>query len=262
MHPFLTIADRAARYAGGRIVRALERLDRLQVYEKQAHDFVTEVDQEVERLLISEIRAAYPHHSILSEEMGSLPGNDDYTWVIDPLDGTTNFIHGLPGFAISIGILHGSRLEQGLIYDPLRQETFYASRGFGARLHQHRLRVSNRPHLKDALLYINHPPRDLNRLKQWSSALHPLISEAAGIRHLGSAALGLAYVAAGRLDGFWSTDLKPWDLAAGALLVQEAGGIVCDNHGGEAYMETGTLVCANPKLCQYLVQAFHQTMPA
>lgn len=258
MHPFLTIADRAARSAGQIIMRALERLDRLQVHTKQPHDFVTEVDRDVEQLLIDHIRKAYPHHAILSEERGALANRDEHTWIIDPLDGTTNFIHGLPGFAISIALQYKNRLEQALIYDPLRQETFYASRGQGARLHQQRLRVSQRPQLKDALLCIGHLPRDAKHLERYLQAVHPLVAESAGIRHLGSAALSLAYVAAGRLDGFWSIGLKSWDIAAGALLVQEAGGIVCDATGGENYLNTGTVVGANPKLCRYLVPIAQQ----
>ena len=258
MHPFLTIADRAARRAGLSIIKALDRLERLQVYEKKVNDFVTEIDREVEHSIIETIRKAYPDHAILAEESGMLPASDEYTWVIDPLDGTTNFIHGLPYFAISIGIQYRNRIEHALIYDPLRQETFTASRGCGAYLNsRQRLRVSTRAQLKGALVYTSHPPRDPVSLEYYLRALGPLLTEVAGVRHLGAAALGLAYVAASRLDGFWSAGLQAWDMAAGALLVQEAGGIVCDEKGGEDYLVSGTVVSANPKLCRYLVQAVH-----
>lgn len=254
MHPFLTIADRAARAAGRHIMQALGRIDRLKVYEKKTHSLVTEVDYEVEQLLITKIRESYPTHNILSEESGYLKGESDYVWIIDPLDGTTNFIHGLPTFAISIAVQYKGQIEQALIYDPLGQETFYATRGQGARRSHQRLRVSQRAHLKNSVLYLNAPPKDKPGLEQWLGFVTPLVAENASIRLLGSAALGLAYVAAGRLEGFISTTaLKPWDIAAGALLVEEAGGVMRDDQGGTNYLETGKVIASNAKLSKILV---------
>jgi myo-inositol-1(or 4)-monophosphatase len=255
MHPFLTIADRAARLAGRRVMQALDNRDRLKIYEKASHEVVTELDYVIERLLIDHIHAAYPTHSILAEESGLLKRDEDYLWLIDPLDGTTNFIHGLPGFSISIGVQTQGVLSQALVYDPLVQETFYASRGQGARLYQRRLAVSQHRKLQHALLYINRPPTEFPELKHWSTMMQSLGQQSSSIRLLGSAALGLAYVAAGRLDGFLSVSLlKPWDIAAGVLLVEEAGGTVCDITGGEKYLETGKLIAANSALCKNLLQ--------
>jgi myo-inositol-1(or 4)-monophosphatase len=255
MHPFLTIADRAARLAGRRVMQAMENRDRLKIYEKESHEVVTELDYVIERLLIAHIQSAYPTHSILAEESGLLKQDEDYLWIIDPLDGTTNFIHGLPGFSISIGIQTQGVVSQALVYDPLAQETFYASRGQGARLYQRRLEVSRHRKLQHALFYMNRPPAEFLALKDWSKMIESLVQQSASIRLLGSAALGLAYVAAGRLDGFLSLALlKPWDIAAGALLVQEAGGRVCDLKGGDQYFENGKLIAANSRLCENLLQ--------
>jgi myo-inositol-1(or 4)-monophosphatase len=255
MHPFLTIADRAARLAGKRVMQAFEKHDQLKVYEKPSHELVTELDYLVEHLLIQHIHAAYPTHSILAEENGLVKRDEDYLWIIDPLDGTTNFIHGLPGFSISIAVQQQGVLQQALVYDPLGQEAFYATRGQGARLHQRRLKVSQHRQVQHALCYINRPPIDSSELTHWLTIIEGLAKKTASIRILGSAALGLAYVAAGRLDGFCSTAaLKPWDIAAGALLVQEAGGKVCDMMGGDQYLQTGKLVAANTRLYDELCQ--------
>jgi myo-inositol-1(or 4)-monophosphatase len=257
MHPFLTIADRATRIAGQRIMRALDRLDRLKIYEKQPYNFVTEVDYEVEKILIQHIQEAYPAHSILSEESGFLEKDSDYVWLIDPLDGTRNFIHGLPGFAISIAVQHKGQIEQALVYDPLAKETFYASRGRGARMHQKRLHVSTHPKLAGALLYNTRPAQDMTQFDAWCKWMCALMQESISMRELGSTALGLAYVAAGRLDGFVALNaLKSWDIAAGALLIQEAGGVVCDTKGEPNYLESGKVMAANPKLIHHLVKSY------
>jgi myo-inositol-1(or 4)-monophosphatase len=255
MHPFLTIADQAARLSGQRIMRALEKRDRLKTYEKPSYGLVTEIDYEVERLLIQYIHNAYPTHSILTEESGYLEREDKYLWILDPIDGTTNFIHGLPGFAISIAIQKNGILDQALVYDPWAQETFYASRGQNARLNQMRIRTSQRTQLKNGLFYLTRPPSEPNQRKSWLGLTDALLEKQASTRQLGSAALGLAYVAAGRLDGLLSySPLNIWDIAAGALLVQEAGGQVFDIEGGEQYLKTGQIIASNPQLSRHLLQ--------
>lgn len=252
MQPLLNIALRAARSAGNIIVRAMERLDTLQIMEKNAHDFVTEIDKQAEHVIIETIRAAYPAHSILAEESGKQEGNE-VVWIIDPLDGTSNYIHGFPHFAVSIGIQQKGRLEHGLIFDPLRQETFIATRGEGARLNDRRIRISKRTQFANALIGTGFPSSKKELLASYLTMfgnLMPLTS----IRRAGSAALDLAYVAAGRLDGFWELGLSPWDVAAGALLVQEAGGLVGDTEGGENYLMSGNIVAGNPKIFKLLLQ--------
>lgn len=253
MHPLINIAIRAARSAGNIIVRSIERLDVLQITEKQQNDFVTEVDQNAERAIIEIIRAAYPDHGILAEEGGSMPGNET-VWIIDPLDGTTNYIHGFPHFAVSIAVQHKGRIEHGLVFDPIRQETFTATRGEGARLNDRRLRVSKRPSLQGALLGTGFPYRKQPLLEPYLKTLQALMPLAGGVRRAGSAALDLAYVAAGRLDGFWEFGLAPWDIAAGAVLIQEAGGLISDNSGEENYLTTGDVVAGNPKVFKALLQ--------
>jgi myo-inositol-1(or 4)-monophosphatase len=250
MHPFLTIADQAARKAGQLLIRTLDYLDTRQIKAKQAHSPISEISYKIAKILAENISEAYPHHAILIEGKSHLSGNSEYCWIIDPLNGVNNFIHGLPGFAIAIALQYKNRLEQALIYDPLAQESFYATRGQGARLHQKRLRVSDYHDLETALLYMEQPPKEPQQLTAYLQRITILSAQGFGMRHLGSTALGLAYVAAGRLEGFFSTTLKSWQIAAGALLVQEAGGIVCDEKGGEAYLKNGTLIAANPKLCQ------------
>lgn len=254
MHPLINIANRAARSAGNIITRSLERLDTLKVTEKQYNDFVTEIDKKAEQVIIEAIHKVYPNHSILAEESGKTEGND-ITWIIDPLDGTTNYIHGFPHFAVSIAIQNKDRIEHGLIYDPVRQETFTASRGEGAQLNNYRLRVSNRVGLQGALLGTGFPYRDLEHMDAYLKTLRTLIPQVAGIRRAGAATLDLAYVAAGRLDGFWEFNLAPWDLAAGALLIQEAGGIVSDVDGSENFLTSGNIVAGNPKVFKALLQS-------
>ncbi len=254
MHPMLTIADRAARAAGNIIVQATSRLDTLHIAEKQQNDFVTEIDKQSERIIIDTIRKTYPHHAILGEESGHLEGNEDMVWIIDPLDGTRNFMHGFPHFCISIAFQHKGRIEQGLIYDPIRQETFTATRGGGAQLNNRRLRVSKRINLKDTLLGTGFPFRPTADFTAYLKTLAHIMPQAGGIRRAGSAALDLAYTAAGRLDGYWEFGLSPWDIAAGSLLVLEAGGLVSDARGGDDYLNTGDIIAGSPKIFKAILQ--------
>lgn len=267
MHPFLNIADRAARLAGKTILDGLNRLDRLRMQQKQDNrGIVTEIDLKAERIIIAAIQEAYPQHGVLAEESQPIEGNG-YTWIIDPLDGTCNYVHDFPHFAISIAIKNNEkdRIEHALIYDPLRQETFTATRGQGAYLDNtqrftRRLRVSARSSIPESLIGISIPSRGFNTLSASinKEALRTMMSQASGIRRTGSAALDLAYVAAGRLDAALELELAPWDMAAGVLLVQEAGGIACDIKGGESYFTSGHIMVANPKLCPLLLQAISQ----
>ena len=257
MQPIVNIAVRAARRAGNLIASAVEQVDRLEITEKASNDFVTQVDRQAEEAIISVIRDAYPDHSILGEEGGELEGKKDgvnYQWVIDSLDGTTNFLHGFPQFAVSIGVRYKGRLEHAVIYDPMRQELFTASRGGGAQLNDRRLRVTSRKGLEGALLGTGFPFKQQQHLDSYMATFKALFPMTAGIRRPGSAALDLAYVAAGRLDGFWEIGLSPWDMAAGALLIQEAGGLVSDFGGGNDYLETGNIVAGNPKVFKAILQ--------
>jgi len=254
MHPTLNIAVRAARSAGNVIIRNLDRLDGLAVHTKARNDFVTEVDQQAEREIIGILRKAYPHHGILAEESGLTDG-DEYQWIIDPLDGTTNFLHGFPQFAVSIALRHKGRLEHGVVYDPMRQELFTATRGAGATLNDRRIRVSKRPSLDGALLGTGFPFKEQHHLDAYLDMFRALFPRTAGIRRPGSAALDLSYVAAGRLDGFWEIGLNIWDMAAGVLLIQEAGGLSSDFSGGHDYLESGNLVSANPKVFAEILKA-------
>ncbi len=245
--PIINIAVEAARAAGNIIMRAMKRLDSVKVAEKGPNDFVTEVDQRVEQEIITVIQKAYPTHGILGEEGGELKGEDDYQWIIDPIDGTRNFIHGFPHFAISIAVMHKNKLEHGVIYDPVRQELFTASRGKGAQLNERRIRVSQRKHLEECLLGTGFAYRHIsNDHSVPFRILQGVIPICGDIRRAGAATLDLAYVACGRLDGFWELGLHIWDIAAGILLVKEAGGMVCDPSGGEDYLKTGNVVAANP----------------
>jgi myo-inositol-1(or 4)-monophosphatase len=247
MHPVVNIAIRAARSAGRILLRYYEHTDSLQVDQKSRNDFVSEVDRQAELAIIGELRSKYPHHGILGEETGNHRG-DEYQWVIDPLDGTTNYLHGVPQFAVSIALRHRGRLEHGVVYDPLREEMFTASRGGGTQLNERRLRVSQHPGLDGALLGTGLPFRDQRFVKEYLGMLEALLRDTAGIRRPGSAALDFAYVAAGRTDGFWELGLAPWDFAAGTLLVREAGGLVSDLSGGERFFDTGNVVAGGTKV--------------
>ena len=247
MHATVNMAVRAARAAGDVIVRNLDRLDRIQVDHKGRNDFVSDVDRMAEEQIIDVLQRAYPDHAILGEESGS-HGQADYEWVIDPLDGTTNFLHGFPHYAVSIAMRHRGRLETGVIYDPLRQELFTAHRGSGCQLDGRRLRVTNLKTIDGALLGTGFPFKNPQLLDPYLGMFRDVSQRASDLRRAGSAALDLAYVAAGRLDGFWELGLQPWDIAAGALMVKEAGGLVGDVEGGERHMQNGHIVAGNPKL--------------
>ncbi len=252
--PLINIAVEAARSAGNIIIRAMKRLDTIKIAEKTPNDFVTEVDQRVEQEIISIIQKAYPSHGILGEEGGEVKG-DDYQWIIDPIDGTRNFIHGFPHFAISIAVSYKNKLEHGVIYDPVKQELFTASRGKGAQLNERRIRVSQRKHLQECLLGTGFAYRHhTNDHSIPTYILQSIIPTCGDIRRTGAATLDLAYVACGRLDGFWELGLHIWDIAAGILLVKEAGGIVCDPHGGEHYLKSGNVVAANPTIIRQLLK--------
>jgi myo-inositol-1(or 4)-monophosphatase len=257
MHPMLGIAVRAARRAGAIINRAARDVELLTVTRKRHNDFVTEVDRSAEAAIIEILHRAYPDHAILAEESGVNAGTaaeSEYTWIIDPLDGTTNFIHGFPQYAVSIGLRHKDVLTQGVIYDPTKNELFTATRGRGAYLNERRMRVSKRVQLGDALIGTGFPFRDFDGLDEYLAMFRALTARTAGLRRAGAAALDIAYVAAGRLDGFWEMGLSPWDMAAGALMVQEAGGLVGDFKGESDYLASGRIVCGNPKIFAQLLQ--------
>ncbi|MFZ1389610.1 MAG: inositol monophosphatase family protein [Thiolinea sp.] len=258
MHPMLNIATRTARQAGDLIRRYVGDVDKVRVQLKDANDFVSEVDKQAEREIIQALRRAYPDHSILGEESGK-HGDEtaEYQWVIDPLDGTTNFLYGLPHFAVSIGLKQRGRLFLGVIYDPLRDEMFAAARGEGATLNNRKIRVSSRLSLDNALLATGVPFRSNQNLELYLETLRVLIPGTAGVRRFGSAALDLAWVACGRYDGFWELGLQEWDLAAGALIIQEAGGLVGDLQGGSEHLVHGNLLAANPKVFKEMLQRLH-----
>lgn len=225
MHALVNTAVKAARRAGDIITRYRDRLDTVQIHHKGKNDLVTDIDKWAEEEIINILHKAYPQHGFLAEESGGTTANEEYLWIIDPLDGTTNYVHGFPHYAVSIACLHNGQLEHAVIYDPCRQELFTASRGRGARLDNTRLRVSATKQLKGSVIATGFPFRQPHLIDDYLSLFKSVFSETAGVRRAGAASLDLAYVAAGRVDGFWELGLKPWDLAAGMLLIQEAGGI-------------------------------------
>lgn len=247
MHPFVNIAVRAARKAGDIILRNLDRAPQLDVSSKSRNDFVSEVDRRCESAIIDTIRTAYPGHAILAEESGRHDGAE-FEWVIDPLDGTTNFLRGFPQFAVSIGCKHKGELAHGVVYDPLKQELFTASRGGGAVLNDRKIRVSKQRALEGALIGTGFPFRETSNIDRYMTGLKELMMTTAGIRRAGAASLDLAYVACGRLDGFWEYGLKEWDMAAGALLIIEAGGMVGEPNGGDGYLQSGNILAATPRV--------------
>ena len=253
MHPMLNTAVKAARRAGNIISRATRNLDVVAVREKAANDFVSEVDREAERVIISTLHEAYPGHAILAEESGA-SGASEYRWVIDPLDGTTNFLHGFPQYCVSIALEHRGIVTQGVIYDPVRNDLFTASRGRGAFLNETRIRVSKRMHMKSGLIGTGFPFKELAHLESYMGMLRDVMKGSAGVRRAGSAALDLAFVAAGRLDGFWQIGLSRWDIAAGSLLITEAGGLVSDLEGNDGWMQSGHIVAGTPKVFVELLQ--------
>ncbi|TNF34699.1 MAG: inositol-1-monophosphatase [Gammaproteobacteria bacterium] len=250
MNPMLNIAIRAARAAGNVILRNLDRVDRLTIETKARNDFVSEVDRRAEEQILQHIKQAFPDHAILAEETGHHAQQSDYQWIIDPLDGTTNFLHGFPQFSVSIGLKLKNRLEVAVVFDPVKNELFTAARGEGAQLNDRRIRCSQQKGMAGALLGTGFPFRQPEHLDTYLATFKAVHNDTAGIRRAGSAALDLAYVAAGRLDGFWELGLNAWDMAAGALLVREAGGIVTDFSGEGHYLETGNVIAAAPKVYQ------------
>ncbi len=255
MQPMLTVALNAARKAAQIIERASLRMDKVQIEKKARNDFVTQVDKAAEKEIIDQLRKAYPDHGIIAEESGENLTDSDYHWIIDPLDGTTNFIRGIPHYAVSIACVHKNRLEHAVVLDVVKREEFTASRGRGAQLNGHRIRVSNINSLDGALVGTGIPfsGRPLEKLEPYLESLKTITSQTAGIRRAGAAALDMAYVAAGRLDGFWELYLKPWDIAAGSLLVTEAGGLVCDLSGGNSHLKAGCILAATPKVAKQLL---------
>ncbi|MEZ5568591.1 MAG: inositol monophosphatase family protein [Halioglobus sp.] len=257
MEPMINIALRAARKAGESIVRASDELDRFEVKAKGLNNFVTEVDIKAERDIIYHLHRAFPDHAILAEESGLTGSADaDYCWVIDPLDGTTNFIRGIPHYAVSIACLHKGKLEHAVVLDPVRREEFTASRGRGAQCNGRRMRVSMREGLDGALLGTGIPFKNHcdEQLGPYAESMRVLAGQCAGIRRAGAAALDLAYVAAGRLDAFWEVGLARWDMAAGALLIREAGGLVSDIDASDNYLESGNIVCGSPRCFKAVLQ--------
>jgi myo-inositol-1(or 4)-monophosphatase len=261
MHPMLNIAVKAARRAGTIISRASENLDVLTIKHKSLNDLVSEVDRAAEDAIIDVISSAYPDHAILAEESGA-SGQSEYVWVIDPLDGTTNFLHGFPQYCVSIGLLHKGIPAQGVIFDPTRNDLYTASRGRGAFLNDKRLRVAKRDKLIDGLIGTGFPFRMFEHLESYNAMLKELMTKCAGVRRPGAAALDLAAVAAGRFDGFWEIGLKPWDMAAGVLMVTEAGGLVGDFEGNDTFMERGQIIAGSPKIFSQLLQLIQPHLTA
>jgi len=253
MHPRLNIAIRAARAAGDSIVREMDHACDISIESKGTNDFVTEVDKNAEKIIINTIKNAYPNHAFLAEETG-LSGEGDFLWIIDPLDGTTNFLHGFPHFAVSIALQHKGVLDQAVIYDPLKQELFTASKGTGALLNNKKIRVTSKKSLDGALLGTGFPYNNEKAVTHFIKSFKAFFPKVAGIRRAGVASLDLAYVACGRLDGFWEFALKPWDIAAGALIVQEAGGINVELMGEIDFMKTGNIISANPKMIKAMLK--------
>jgi myo-inositol-1(or 4)-monophosphatase len=256
LHPMLNIAIKAARAAGAIINRAALDLDLLKVNTKSPRDFVTEVDLAAEGVIIDTLLDAYPGHGILAEESGRSRGAKDseYVWIIDPLDGTTNFIHGLPTYAVSIALSVRDQVQQAVVYDPARNDLFFASKGRGAYLNDHRLRVSKRVRLADALVGTGFPFRTGDDFQRYMAMLEMMMQRCAGLRRPGAAALDLCYVAAGWYDGFFETGLSPWDMAAGSLMVSEAGGLVGNFTGEADFLFRREVLAGNPKIFGQMVQ--------
>jgi len=247
IQPTLAIAIKAARRGGDVLQRALSNVARVPLKEKERYDYVSEVDQFAEKEIVNEIHRAFPDHAILGEEGGS-SGSGDTVWIIDPLDGTHNYLRGIPHYCVSIAQQVDGKLEHAVVYDPFKEELFTASRGRGATLNNTRIRASNKIALEGSLLATAMPFRTRQYAASHLQMTRAMFDEVDDIRRLGSAALDLAYVAAGRVDGYWEIGLRPWDIAAGALLVREAGGVITDFSGGEDYMETGNVIAAPFKL--------------
>jgi myo-inositol-1(or 4)-monophosphatase len=260
VHALLNIAVRAARAAGEVIIRSLNRLESLTITSKGRNDFVSEVDHAAEAEIIKLIRKNYPNHAFLAEESGR-SGDSDTVWIIDPLDGTTNFLHGFPTFAVSIACQIRGKLEHGVVYDPISQEIFSATRGGGAHLDNRRIRVSKQRGLEGSLIGTGFPYRaNTKYLDSYLLMLRAVMENTAGVRRPGSAALDMAYVAAGRTDAFWEIGLSPWDTAAGTLLIQEAGGLIGTLTGGE-YTQGGNVLAGTPKVYAALLELLAPHIP-
>ena len=256
MHPLVNIATKAARRAGTMIYRSLDSMDKVKVEEKAPNDFVSNIDKRAERMIIETIHEAYPEHNILAEESGTqtVDSEDDTTWVIDPLDGTTNYLYGIPQYCVSIAVMQNGRIQHGVVYDPIKDEIFSASRGQGAVLNGNRIRVNATKTLQGSLIGTGTPYRASDNIDAYMALLKDLMIQCRDIRRPGSAALDLCYVACGRYDGFFEFGLSSWDMAAGALIIEEAGGIVDDLKGKQDYLNTGDIVAATPKLFREFVQ--------
>ncbi len=257
MHPMLTIAVKAARRAGNVINRGARELDLLTVTAKGPKDYVSEVDRAAEAAIVETLLGAYPDHGILAEEGTAKGANPEAenVWIIDPLDGTTNFLHGFPQYCVSIALAHNGQVTQGVIYDPVRNDLFTATRGRGAFLNDRRIRVSRRQHLRECLIGTGFPFRDGRYLDTYMLMMRAMIEQTAGLRRPGAAALDLAYVAAGFYDGFWEVGLNPWDVAAGSLMIQEAGGLIGDLAGEGDFLHGGQVIAANPRIFAQMVTA-------
>ncbi len=254
MHALLNVGVMAARRAGAVLGRNFNKRDKLKVEKKGHNDFVTSADIAAEKAIIEVIHKHYPDHAILAEESG-VQGDSDHVWIIDPLDGTTNYLHGFPVFAVSIALQIAGRLEHAVVYEPMREELFTASRGEGAQLDGHKIRVSGNRDLENSLIGTGFPYRQQDdELEPYLAMLGKVIKSTAGIRRPGAAALDLCSVACGRLDGFWETGLKPWDLAAGTLIIREAGGIVSALDGAENHMDTGHVLTGTPRIYRGLAK--------
>lgn len=259
LNPALNTAFKAARRAGDMMMRAASNLSSVKVDSKAFNDFVSDVDRQAESIIIDILKDAYPHHRIVSEEAGVI-GNEraEFEWIIDPLDGTTNYLHGHPQYAISMALLEKGVLKEALVYAPERNDLYTASRGQGALLNDRRIRVSNRIDLNQALIGTGFPVVDQSMLDTYLAILKDFISKTAGARREGAASLDLCALATGRFDGFFEFNLKPWDIAAGALIVQEAGGIVTDMHGEDDWLQSGDIVAANPKILVQMLKTIKQ----
>ena len=258
MNPMLNTAIKAARRAAAIINRASFDIDRVKFTEKMPNDFVTEVDQAAEQAIIEVLTNAYPTHAVLAEESGAsanLNDDNENVWIIDPLDGTTNFIHGFPQYCVSIALQQRGQITQAVVYDPTRNDLFTASKGAGSYLNDKRLRVTKRDRIQDALIGTGFPFRNMQGLEEYIEMFRIMTQKCAGLRRPGAAALDLAYVAAGRLDGFFEKDLKPWDMAAGSLLITEAGGIVGTFAGESDYLYKNEVIAGTPKIFAQMVAA-------
>ncbi len=254
MNALQNVAVMAARRGGAILIRHLNKLDKLKVERKGHNDFVSDADRAAEEAVIEVIRNHYPDHAILAEESG-MQGESDTVWIIDPLDGTTNFLHGFPQFCVSVGVQVNGRMEAAAVYDPISQDLFAAARGDGATLNDRKIRVSGRKELDFALIGTGFPYRQPELdLTPYLEMLGKVVRNTAGVRRPGAAALDLCYVSAGRLDGFWENGLKSWDMAAGALIIREAGGIVSGLDGSEKYLDAGHILCGTPKIYSQLAK--------